>query len=70
MEATLKIRAGRLFCGTLRDFLSECKFNGIDIRWIESSGWLERDFIIKGNSEVVLRIKQSLDKWIQENNLG
>jgi hypothetical protein len=54
------ITAGRLLWGQVRDCLKQAKFLGMDIEWIESSGWVERDFTIKGKPEDVRLIVNGL----------
>lgn len=66
-RGTIKFSAGRLLWGSIRDFLRECQFKGLEIEWIESSGFIERDFIIKGPSDTLITIKMALDKWAEEN---
>lgn len=61
--ATLTYTVGRLVCSKFRNFLDQCKFKGMDIEYIESSGWIERDFMIKGSDQDVLIIKSSLDEF-------
>jgi hypothetical protein len=69
MEATLKFTAGLLLYRPVRDFLRECEFKGMGIKWIESSGWIERDFTIKGSPDALMTVKLALDKWANDNNL-
>lgn len=61
--ASMNFTAGRLLCGEVRSFLDKCKFKGMDIEYLESSGWLERDFTIKGSDNDILAIHKSLKKW-------
>lgn len=70
MNATLTFTAGRLLCRHVRDILSQYQVMGANIKWVESSGWIERDFLIRGDDDSVLKIKQVLEKWAQDNNLG
>lgn len=58
-----KLTAGRLLCGEVRDYLTEAKFKGADIEWIESKGWIERDFVVKGNDNHVKQIGMALNAW-------
>lgn len=60
-QATLTFTAGRLVCGHIRDMLNQAKFLWPDVSYYESSGWLERNFIIKGDAEHVAIIKRNLD---------
>ena len=34
MKVTMPLTVGRLLCGTVRDFLNKCKFQGMDITFI------------------------------------
>lgn len=60
---TIEIKVGRLLCGKVRGFLNKCKFIGMDIQFNESSGFIERDFTIRGADDDIARIKSSLDNW-------
>jgi len=61
--ANITFTAGRMLCGQVRDFLNQCKFKGMDIEFIESSGWITRDFTIKGSNKDVLTIHASLKNF-------
>lgn len=50
--------------GQMRRFLRESQFRHDDIRWLESSGWIERTFTIKGDSASLALIQRELDRWI------
>ena len=69
MNSTIDLKVGRLYWGKVRSFLNECKFKGMDIDFIESDGWLQRDFIVKGSDHDMSVIKSSFDNWVKENNL-
>jgi len=60
---TIELTAGRMLCGKIRNFLNRCKFEGMNIEFIESSGWITRDFVIKGDAADMNTIKGSLDIW-------
>lgn len=45
---TLSFSAGILLCSTIRDALKEFQFKYNTITFIESSGWIERKFTVKG----------------------
>ncbi len=51
MEATLPITAGKLMCRHIRNFLERCKFEGRNIQYLETKGFIENEFIVKGNSD-------------------
>ena len=63
-KGTINVTVGRFICGQLRDHLNQCKFNGYNIDFIESSGWIERDFVIKGDLDDIKRLKFQLDSWL------
>jgi len=64
----LTFKVGRLLCGTVRDFLEEIKFRGHSISWIESSGWFERQFVVRGDYEILERISAQIANWAREVN--
>lgn len=65
---TIEIKVGRFLCGRVRDFLNKCKFKGMDIQFNESSGFIERDFTIRGADNDISLVKSSLNNWV--NSLG
>jgi hypothetical protein len=65
---TLTYEVGILLCRQVRDFLKMCKFVGYNIDWIESSGWFERTFTIKGDDAHIDRIIETILEWDKENN--
>lgn len=67
---TIKFQCGRLLCGAVRDFLNECKFKSADIDFIETSGFFDRTFIIKGKLEILKAVKKTITNWKIENNIG
>lgn len=50
---TATFTAGLLLWTTVRSLLEQAKFAGLDIEWMESSGFFSRDFVIKGSSDDV-----------------
>lgn len=52
--------------GQMRRFLREAQFRHDEIRWLESSGWIERTFTIKAEPAVLAGIKRDLDRWVSE----
>ena len=68
--ANMKFTAGRMLCGKVRSFLEQCKFKGMDIEYIESSGWVTRDFTIKGSDNDILTVHRSLAEWANKNDLN
>jgi hypothetical protein len=65
---TLEFTVGRLFCGQIREFLKIMKFKGANIEWMESSGWIDRTFVVKGNSGDLQTIARTLDEWKKSYN--
>ena len=57
---------GRLYCGEVRNFLNKCKFQGLDIDFIEGSGWLSREFTVKGSDEAISRVYKCIEDWSNE----
>lgn len=66
---TITFDVGILLCKHIRYFLEQSIFEGRDIKFLESSGWFERTFTIKGNLEDMRYIKRSVNLWITENNI-
>ena len=54
----IKFTVGILICRWFRNFLKECQFLGINIVFLESTGILERDFIIRGNHDDISKISK------------
>jgi hypothetical protein len=52
-----EMEVGRLFWGTVRDYLRQEQFKGAEVKWIESSGWLDRKFTINAPSYVATALK-------------
>lgn len=63
MNTTYEFTVGRLLCGQIRDFLKQIQFTHGNIDWIESKGWIERTFIIKGNADTIKLIAERLKIW-------
>lgn len=55
---------GRLSCPSFRDFLAEMKFKGWNISHIESSGFLRREFVIKGDMKALVIIEDMVKAHI------
>ena len=66
MGASLQVTVGRLLCRQVRDYLKQCEFKNENIKWIESSGFIERTFVIKGDQPVLEDIESDLDRWIKK----
>ena len=65
-----EIMVGRLLCRHVRDYLKERQFVGDRIEWMESSGWLERNFTIKDDDAAVKRIERHFQLWSAQINGG
>lgn len=61
--AVLNLTVGRAHCGRIRDFLKRCKFKGVDIEYIESSGWIQRSFTVKGSDDDIVSIHKAYLDW-------
>lgn len=59
---------GRLVCGYFRDFLKKAQFYGYKFEFIESSGFIERDFIIQGHPDDIKKLSIQIDKWMKDIN--
>ena len=59
LEATI----GRLNLGPFKDFLEKLKFIGYRVSWVEGSGLIEHDFVIKGDSSAIIMIKSWIN-WV------
>ena len=67
--AHMTITLGRMLCGKARNFLDSEKFKGRNIEYLESKGFIERDFTIVGSNEDILYIEKCFDNWAKENDL-
>ena len=63
MKGTISFTAGRLLCSQVRDHLKKRQFIDQGITWIESTGWLEREFTVKGDEATLKDILCCLEKW-------
>ena len=59
---------GRLYCSDVRTYLERCKFKGLDIQYMESSGFLSRTFIVKGEGEDFDKVTGQLSAWVHHVN--
>lgn len=53
---------GILLCGYVRDAIKRAQFCGLDVQYIESSGWIERRFVLKGKDAG--QVARTLDERI------
>lgn len=58
------MEVGRLYFNSVRDYLRQQQFTGADVKWIESSGWIEREFTINAPAYV----GRYLQRWAHEVN--
>jgi len=61
-KAKLTFEIGRLYISSFRDFLNKCKFDGMNIEFIEGGGWFSREFHIKGESSDLEHIKKEVER--------
>ena len=66
------LEVGRFLWSPLRDYLKARQFVGMKVEWIESSGWIERTFTIKGGESEMAIIRRDLARWAKgfENDAG
>jgi hypothetical protein len=67
MNAIAGFTAGRLLWTPIRDFLKEAQFHGLSITWMESGGWLERRFTVKGPQEDLQRLMKAYNAAFRED---
>lgn len=58
----LEFTIGLLWKGWMRNLLNALKFQGADITWWESKGWLDNKFIVKGPIFVLETIVEKINK--------
>lgn len=58
------IIVGLLHFSKVRDYLNQCKFIGRNIDWIESSGWIDRTFTIRGTSPDIDIVLKEFQHWV------
>ncbi|OUS36657.1 hypothetical protein A9R01_05545 ['Osedax' symbiont bacterium Rs2_46_30_T18] len=68
MNKVYKFSAGRFICKPIRAFLEQQIVTGKQIEFAESSGFMTRNFVIKGCDEDIKYITHSLKSWAQNNN--
>jgi hypothetical protein len=56
------MEVGRFCWNPVRDYLKSQQFRGVDVKWIESSGWIERTFTINGPANIA----RDLKRWADE----
>lgn len=68
--ANFTVTVGRLMARQVRDYLDSCKFREMDIDYIESFGFFQRDFTIKGSIEDVIEVRRTLAEWARQQDLN
>ncbi len=62
-EHEVRITLGRLLCGGMRDYLEQQRLRHPELRYTESSGWIERTFLIIGPRDVMLGVERDIRAW-------
>lgn len=57
---------GRLLCREVRDLFGAAQTWDPDLRWHESSGWLERTFTVYGKESTVRHLMKQAERWRTE----
>ena len=65
----MSMEIGRFHWADVRDYLKVAQFKGAKIEWIESSGFFERLFTIKGDVADLRAIKRDFDAWFVKANV-
>lgn len=65
VRKTLYITVGRLLCGQARNYLAERKVRWGGFDFHEGRGWIERQFTISGDAEIIYRIGEELELWFK-----
>lgn len=60
---TLRFSFGRIHWRAVRHFLQTTQLEWPDIRFVESDGWLARDFAVFGPTEKVEAIRRSIETY-------
>lgn len=60
----LYFTAGRLMCRQIREYLQQECF-GTSTQFLESSGWIVRDFVVAGEDEHIEKISLKISDWYQ-----
>lgn len=68
-RASFNFTAGILLCGKIRDYLEARRFEGMDIEWREGLGWIEREWIVRGETSDIVRVHREIMAWINANGL-
>ena len=57
MEVVYRFIVGGIHCGTVREYLKKQEFFGRNIKFTESSGLIQREFLIKGEKNIVSELQ-------------
>lgn len=60
----LNLRVGIGAKKTVRDFLGKISIFRPSIRWHESKGIIESDFLISGDEESIKEVQRELSQWM------
>jgi len=66
MKATLSFKAQGFAVRPIKDFLAKLKFVGWNIEYLTTGNWIETEFIIKAEPDVLAKIQEALKKWDSE----
>lgn len=55
---------GRLHWGSFRFYLKRLQFIGGDVQWIESPGWIEREFTVRGDQSAISQVSRDVRRWV------
>jgi len=64
---TFEMTAGRLHWSNIRDFVNEMKFRGYNIELLESKGWIDRKFLVRGDARAIAIFQQAAETYVKEN---
>lgn len=66
---TLRFTAGRLLWGRVREAVRLVNFIEVGyVQLYESRGWIDREFVAKGDPESIALLKKEIDGLISENS--
>jgi len=61
-KATFTFTAGRLLCSHIRYQLDKAKLQGHEFDYVESPGFLEREFVLTGDYATL----KTIENWIRK----
>ena len=67
VRASFSMTIGIILCGAVRDFLKRCKWEGMDIEWYEGSGWIDREWIVRGKASDVQIVRTTIERWASKS---